>query len=137
MLKNKGGFTLIELVMIIIILGILAAVAVPKYYDLSKDAREATLKATWGSLKSAQAIQIAKKKGTLPTVTELAGQVDGGIAAATQITVSNVFRKDGTTLYGFKTYTDEACTAATAAVGNLVSCIKCEFNASGIDCTQE
>lgn len=39
MFKRKG-FTLIELVMIIVILGILAAVAIPRYFDLAGEARE-------------------------------------------------------------------------------------------------
>ena len=34
MKNNKRGFTLIEIVMVLVLLGILAAIAIPKYYDL-------------------------------------------------------------------------------------------------------
>ncbi|MBU2652466.1 MAG: prepilin-type N-terminal cleavage/methylation domain-containing protein [Bacteroidetes bacterium] len=51
-LKNQKGFTLIELVIIIVILGILAAVAIPKYQDLSGEAREAAARSSLGSLRS-------------------------------------------------------------------------------------
>lgn len=42
MLKSKKGFTLIELVMVIVILAILAAVAIPRFIDLRSDAQSAT-----------------------------------------------------------------------------------------------
>ena len=45
-LKNKQGFTLIELVIIIILLGILAAIAIPRYVDLRNHAIEASAQAT-------------------------------------------------------------------------------------------
>lgn len=52
-MKKQAGFTLIELVMVIVILGILAAVALPKFVNLSGDARKATLAGADGAMRSA------------------------------------------------------------------------------------
>jgi len=43
MIKNEKGFTLIEIIAVIIIMGILAAVAVPKFFSMQEDAKRATL----------------------------------------------------------------------------------------------
>ena len=43
-LKNEKGFTLIEIIAVIIIMGILAAVAVPKFFSMQEDAKTAVLK---------------------------------------------------------------------------------------------
>ncbi|QFU23646.1 prepilin-type N-terminal cleavage/methylation domain-containing protein [Shewanella eurypsychrophilus] len=50
--KHKNGFTLIELVVVIIILGILAVIAAPKFLSLGSDAQTATLKGVTGSITS-------------------------------------------------------------------------------------
>ena len=56
MIKNKKGFTLIELVMVIVILAILAAVAIPRFIDLQSDARVATAKGVGGAISGAASI---------------------------------------------------------------------------------
>jgi MSHA pilin protein MshA len=55
-MNKQQGFTLIELVMVIVILGILAATALPKFANLQGDARIASINAASGAMKSAMAI---------------------------------------------------------------------------------
>lgn len=69
LMTNQKGFTLIELVMIIVILGILAAVAVPKYQDLSSEAKEASARSSLGSLRSGITIYYANQAVTTGTAT--------------------------------------------------------------------
>lgn len=55
-MQNKHGFTLIELIIVIVILGVLSVVAAPRFIDISSDARIATLEALEGSMRSASTL---------------------------------------------------------------------------------
>ena len=54
--KRQGGFTLIELVVVIALLGILAAFAIPRFASLEREARSATTQGLSGSVRSAAAM---------------------------------------------------------------------------------
>jgi MSHA pilin protein MshA len=63
-MKQQGGFTLIELVVVIVILGILAAVAFPRFISLTTDARVAAVGGIAGGLRSAVATAQARYYAT-------------------------------------------------------------------------
>ncbi|WP_025821326.1 type II secretion system protein [Shewanella marina] len=71
-MKKQQGFTLIELVVVIIILGILAVVAAPKFINLQGDARVSTLKGMQAAIQSANTLVYSK--ASLQGLEDKAGQ---------------------------------------------------------------
>ncbi|MBI4431272.1 MAG: prepilin-type N-terminal cleavage/methylation domain-containing protein [Candidatus Omnitrophica bacterium] len=60
-LKNSQGFTLIELIMVIVVLGFLAVIAIPEYVDLAPRAKKAGEQGVVGGVRAGIATQIAKR----------------------------------------------------------------------------
>jgi len=105
-LNKQQGFTLIELVMVIVILGILAATALPKFIDMTTNARISTLSGLQGAIQGAKTIV---KAGYL-------------INPSSPVTMS-----DGTTVTVSTTGTIAGLPTATAAgIGNAID-ISSEF----------
>lgn len=95
-MNKQSGFTLIELVMVIVILGVLAAVAMPKFVDLKGDAQQSAVDGVAGSLSSAASINFAARSAkstngvAIANCTDVASALQGGLPTGYTITAAAV-----------------------------------------------
>jgi MSHA pilin protein MshA len=127
-LNNQKGFTLIELVMIIVILGILAATVVIKYVDLQSSAEEAACKGIYGHMVSAYGITLASVKRP-PEIGEVNTNLGGtpGDLSVNGSTTTILFNTTANTNYiagavktcSFPVTTDGGETGAVANIASI------------------
>jgi prepilin-type N-terminal cleavage/methylation domain-containing protein len=100
--KQQAGFTLIELVVVIVILGILAAAAVPKFSTITGQAETAVAEGILGAVLSASVIQFGVNQGSASSLATIKSEVDAS---------------EGFTLTGPCTGTNDSVTVTVTSTG--------------------
>jgi MSHA pilin protein MshA len=115
--NKQSGFTLIELVMVIVILGVLASLAIPKFVDLSSDAKNAAAAGVAGALASAAAANYAARSANSTKGTSIGNCQHGtsALVSVPSVTVSSVAITNGGT--AVCTITHQGVTANFTAIG--------------------
>ncbi|MFQ5642081.1 MAG: type II secretion system protein [Thiogranum sp.] len=121
-MNKQTGFTLIELVAVLVILALLGAMAVPRFSSVQNDALHAALDGSSNAVKSAHSISIARLK-RLPTVSELVQDVGGSANAAVHAGNDGIQVSINGVDYLIPTFTDSTCTSPTSTGSPTVACV--------------
>lgn len=97
MKKMQSGFTLIELIAVIVILGILAATAVPRFISLQDDASFAAMQGVAGAIASASDLNVAKQRTIDAGVAASGGAAPVSTAAGCTVAVVNSLMREAVT----------------------------------------
>ena len=113
------GFTLIELVLVLVIIGLLSAVAIPRYIEVNSKRELSEKQNLTSSVKSALVIARADIRGT-PNVSTLASYVQNENVMAISTGIQMQHRGESLTV---PTYVDTNCTNPTKATHDMVKCV--------------
>ena len=127
-MKRSAGFTLIELIIVIVILGILAVTAAPKFMNMQGDARAATLNGMKGAVQSAAAMVYSKAiiKGVDKAATSSAVTTDG------TTTVKTIYGYPEASDDGIAVVVDASSAEWTGAVSGSGSTASYVFSPAGM-----